>query len=177
MNIVKHKDYFNLDYLFAEERWLPWSNGGCRVSSYGRVVGIGGRILKPGPCSCGYPKVWIKENGKRKTKTVHRLVGNLFLPTRPRGMEINHIDGNKWNNHVRNLEWTTHLDNMRHASALGLMGSCKGSKNGKAKLTERQVRDIRKLEGTMTQRELGMRYGIGPSCIRMILRRKSWKHI
>lgn len=63
----------------------------------------------------GYKMVGLWSNGKRYSKTVHRLVAENFLDN-PNGYEeINHIDGNKNNNFVGNLEWCSRSENLSHA--------------------------------------------------------------
>lgn len=64
----------------------------------------------------GYYKVHLsQENGKGKTKWVHRLVAEAFLGLPVSSdLEVNHIDENKLNNHVSNLEWVTHRQNLMH---------------------------------------------------------------
>lgn len=52
--------------------------------------------------------------GTRKTRLVHRLVATAFLGAIPKGMEVNHIDGNHKNNHYSNLEIVTHKENDIH---------------------------------------------------------------
>ena len=66
-----------------------------------------GRMLKPGYTSGGYPQVSLYKNGKYRTKKVHRIVAEAFIPN-PKGfLEINHRDENKSNNELSNLEWCT----------------------------------------------------------------------
>lgn len=51
---------------------------------------------------------------------VHRLVADCYIPN-PYGKEqVNHIDGNKFNNCVWNLEWVSRSENMRRAFSTGL---------------------------------------------------------
>ena len=54
---------------------------------------------------------------KRKNYKVHRLVAKTFIPNSdPENLtEVNHKDGNKFNNKVENLEWCTSSENSIHA--------------------------------------------------------------
>ena len=45
---------------------------------------------------------------------LHRLIAMTFIPNPTKLEEVNHIDGNPYNNRVENLEWITREDNMRH---------------------------------------------------------------
>lgn len=63
---------------------------------------------------------------------VHRLVAKYFIHEIPKGMFVNHIDGNKLNNHVRNLEIVTPKENTLHAMKIGLMSGQPGESNVKA---------------------------------------------
>lgn len=48
-------------------------------------------------------------------KLVHRLVADAWLDESIIGKEVNHIDGNKYNNSVANIEFVTHSENMKAA--------------------------------------------------------------
>lgn len=52
-----------------------------------------------------------------------------------------------------------------------------GEHNGRAKLTETAVLEIRARAGTLSQRRLAEIYGIGQAQISEIVRRLSWAHI
>lgn len=114
-------------------------------------------------------------NSKKKTHLVHVLVAETFIGPRPGGdwrkIQVNHIDGNSKNNCVSNLEYVTCAENHRHAVRLGL--AYIGEKNGNAKLTAEDVRDIR----TMTAREASKKYGVHYQTARNIINRKKWKHV
>ena len=76
----------------------------------------GGRILKPSHDKDGYLHVVLCKNGKVKTKKIHRLVTETFIPN-PNGFpEVNHIDEVKTNNYVENLEWCTSKYNINHGT-------------------------------------------------------------
>ncbi len=73
------------------------------------------RQLKIHPDQDGYPKVILCKEGKTKTFFVHRLVATTFI-SNPLGLpQVNHKDGNKWNNYFENLEWCDQSHNMLHA--------------------------------------------------------------
>ena len=64
--------------------------------------------------------------GKRPRKLVASLVAMTFIGLKPKGLQINHIDGVKTNNAVKNLEYCTASENIRHAVNNGLFkASCR----------------------------------------------------
>lgn len=98
------------------ETWkeVKGTNGKYKVSSFGRVIGAYGRLLKPVLTPKGYTRVKIWYGPIYKTRMVHRIVAEAFIPRPDRKNQINHIDGDKTNNRVDNLEWCTQSENMRH---------------------------------------------------------------
>ena len=51
---------------------------------------------------------------------VHRLIALAFFDEDIEGKDVNHIDGDHWNNYLYNLEIVSHRDNIRHAWNSGL---------------------------------------------------------
>jgi hypothetical protein len=70
-----------------------------------------GKILKASVDGCGYLKVDLYANGKKKTHTIHRLLGVYFLHC-PSNKEVDHWDGDRKNNSLQNLRVVTHQQNM-----------------------------------------------------------------
>jgi len=63
----------------------------------------------------------LSHNGKIKGYYLHRIVAEHFLDNPDNLPEVNHINGDFYNNKLDNLEWISKLDNMRHASENKLM--------------------------------------------------------
>lgn len=186
----------------STENWKPVTyepfGDAYEVSSHGRVrsldrvfersnrrmLRVKGQVLSVNPSSRGYPRVTLNRNGHSKDFNVHTLVSRAFLGEPPSEMGtrhgelvVNHIDADKTNNHFANLEYITTGENLAHADALGLR-SLQGARHHKAKLSDLDVRAIRKMyaEG-MTQVQLASIYGVYQTTISLIVRRKGWKHI
>lgn len=77
----------------------------CRTKTYTRKVPE--KIYAQAIDSYGYLIVSLHLDGKKKTRTVHRLVAEAFIPNPNNLKEVNHKDENKKNNAVWNLEWCT----------------------------------------------------------------------
>lgn len=76
------------------------------------------RLLKLGHRPDGYLSVGLSKNNVTKTKTVHRLVAEAFIPN-PDNLEmVNHKDEDRTNNNVENLEWCTRAYNQIYSMNL-----------------------------------------------------------
>ena len=54
-------------------------------------------------------------DGKSRGYYLHRIVADHFISNPDNLPEVNHKDGNFYNNRADNLEWISKNDNMRHA--------------------------------------------------------------
>ncbi len=79
-----------------------------------------GRWLKSFPNDNGYLTVRVWRDNKGKTRLVHQLVAEVWVPNPHNYPHVNHMDGDKTNNHYTNLEWVTDQQNRKHAYATGL---------------------------------------------------------
>lgn len=68
--------------------------------------------------NCGYPIVNISIFGKTKCYSAHKLMWLAHNGPVPKGLEIDHIDGDKENFSISNLQLLTHKENCRKSYAL-----------------------------------------------------------
>ena len=128
--------------------------------------------------SAKYKMVCLHLNGVTVNKYVHRLVAEQYCE-RPEGCnEVDHIDGDKFNNHADNLEWVTRAENMSRAYDANLI-DCRGTNSALSKTNESDVIEMRRLWDLreMKQRELSAMFNVSISQVSAIVNRKQWKHI
>lgn len=96
-----------------KEEWKDIDGfNGYQVSNLGNIRSLlksgkyKGRILKPRQHKRRTVVVLKKEN-KRIPVDVARLVGRAFIPYEKDNLQIEHIDGNIFNNAVDNLKWSS----------------------------------------------------------------------
>lgn len=105
---------------------------------------------------------------------MHRLVAQAFLPNPDNLPCVNHLNGDGSDNRVENLEWCTQAQNAAHTAVMGR--STRGEKDAMAKLTERDVIEIRRryVPRRVSMHCLAKEYGVTQGAINLILKRKNW---
>lgn len=177
------------------EEWRPvvGYEGLYEVSSLGRVRSLDrivvfksgpkkgqkyklrGKIRKPCNDKDGTWRLPLSVNGIRKTHTVHSLVARAFLGPTPDGLVVCHGDKGRDYHAVSNLSFKTQRENLGEDRERDETSN-KGERHGYAKLTEKDVLDIRS-NSTMSPKELSAKYNVCVQHINLIIRRGVWKHI
>lgn len=117
------------------------------------------------------------EKGSYKSYLVHRLVLGTFIPNIQCKEEVNHKDGDKYNNSLVNLEWVTRSENQKHRFAV-LKHTHMGEHNTCAKLTESDVLKIIALnKNGISVHELSETFNVSKGTIYDILSGRSWVHV
>lgn len=176
------------------ELWKPIEGfPGYLISNMGRIKSLGQWVkgcsscdrflkekgLKPTKDKGGYSFVRLYKNKKNKDRTIHSLVIEHFGEPKPSPKhECNHKDGNTSNDWNTNLEWLTHSENIQHAYDNNLCSN-KGEYHYRSKLSEKEVKEIRRLyaTGKYTHKDLSIRFTVVEGTISYIINRRTWKHI
>lgn len=147
-----------------------------QISETGKLYNLKTKkFLKGSVNKLGYLVYRVSLNGFSKDLYAHRMVAETYIQ-KPIGKDcVNHKDGNKLNNCYTNLEWCSNLQNMRHAWKNGLIVANKYEKNGRSKLTEEQVKKIKKdLNNGRTAVSLAKEYEVSASTIDCIKQKRTW---
>jgi hypothetical protein len=101
---------------------LKGYEGKYSINSDGRVFSHhSNKYLKPAKHKdVRYFHVSLWSNGFGSSFYVHRLVALTWIPNPNNLPEVNHKDGDVWNNKDTNLEWVTSSENSIHVVNLGL---------------------------------------------------------
>jgi hypothetical protein len=175
------------------ETWKPIANyeGFYEVSDMGRVRSVDrvikhpkggdmikkGHVLKQNLDTTGRFHVTLFKDGKGETRQVHKLVKNTFHGPTPEGLIVRHGKRRHKCNELSNLEFGTYsqnngLDRKRDGTLL------RGEKHPLAKLTETDVRSIRRLlKAGWPQKDIAKIFGVTRYAITDIKRGKSWSHL
>jgi predicted XRE-type DNA-binding protein len=154
-------------------RDIVGNEGLYKVSNFGNVKSYHKnkvRILKP--ISVGnYLGIQLVNGRENRKFYIHRLVAQAFVENTYNKKEVNHIDGNKFNNVVTNLEWVTRTENEFHARKIGLKNQM-GENNPMCKFSDETVKEIRNLykTGKYKQSELADIFHISRMQINRIVR-------
>lgn len=121
-------------------------------------------------------RVSLVIDGHRTARAVAVAVLRAHAGMAPPGYRARHLDGDRTNNSLSNLEW--HCEPPKPYVLKGRPDG-RGENNPHHKLTEEQVREIRRAyaTGTVTLLELAQEYGTVAPNIHAIVHRRSWKHL
>lgn len=137
-----------------------------------------GKILKNQIGKRGYMVILLYKENKPKAITIHRLVCTAFNKNTENKPQVNHKDGNRFNNNSYNLEWVTQQENIKHAWENKLMNPKRGEGAGNSKLTEKNVIKIRSLlQKGKTQTKIALLFNCSGRAISDINVGRTWKHI
>ena len=75
----------------------------------------------------------------------------------------------------KHLRWATQLENMHDKFAHGT--ATRGAEIGTSKLTEDDVREIRRVGGRMRQKDIAAHFGVSRANVSIILSGKTWSHV
>mgnify|MGYP001571589834 CR=1 FL=1 len=151
------------------------------VSEHGDIMRVtagrgaqAGKVLKPYVRDDGYRMYILRVDGLSIHRRAHQLVAEAFIGAKPfPAAEVRHSDGTRTNDHFSNLSWGTSADNkadmVRHGTRM------QGESHPRARLSADDVRQIFLLrEDGLTQREIGLRFGVRQETVHKILAGKRW---
>lgn len=145
------------------------------ISTAGEIISLDGVNVKAWIAN-GYQYVKLKDiAGQFHLPSVHRLVALTYIAN-PTGLPyVCHKDDIKTHNDVSNLFWGTPADNTHDMIAKGRKVVSPGQLNGKAVLTEVQIKQIRQAPYYRgLTRVLADTYGVSMTCISLIRNNKTW---
>ena len=116
---------------------------------------------------------------KGKSHRAHRLSYSLAVWEIPVGVSVCHKCDNPACINPDHLFLGTQADNVHDCVRKGRRASKKGTNNGRSKLSEKDVKRIRKIfaEGKKNKTEISKLFGVSDTLIGLIVRRKSWPHV
>lgn len=154
------------------------------ISEYGDVR-RGSKRLRGYIDADGYVRYshLLDVDGAERVFSAHRLVAETFIGDAPSSIhEVAHNNGSRLANHYTNLRWATRKENDDDTRVHGTTRS--GVKNGRAKLSESDVTEIRLSYRKIKARELPFKvsdlaavYGIHHATLINIATGKSWSHL
>jgi predicted XRE-type DNA-binding protein len=136
-------------------------------------------LFTGGKQSQGYGMIY--DATKKGNVRAHIISYTIHVETIPKGLLVLHKCDNPWCVNPEHLFLGTHQDNVDDMRIKGrdAFGENKGEKNGQAKLTEDNVKVIKRLLSTKqyTQEQIADMFGVSRKAINMINLHQTWRHI
>lgn len=128
----------------------------------------------------GYGIIWV--GGGKRTKRAHRVSYELYKGAIPLDRMVCHRCDNRACVNPEHLCLGTNADNMsdmvRRGRSATVINPMPGEKNGRAKLTETAVRQIRELRSSgVGTKHIAAQYRIDRSTVQRIVRGEDWGHV
>lgn len=167
-----------------EEEWRPVIGWPYEASSLGRVRRSRdghctkvGKILIQSPGKKGYLRVTLSDGLKRRWSTpVHILICLTFHGPKPVGLyDAAHWNGDHLDNKASNLRWATRRENILDKERHGRLAL--GVRNGNGKITDDEVRAIRRLAKSQVARITAAQFGIHVGTVHAIVQRRWRWHV
>jgi hypothetical protein len=177
-NIEVWKDVVGFESLYEVSNIGNVNRITKKIKIKNHLVTFNGKSMIPLDNGMGYLRYKLSKNDNSKRYMAHRIVAEAFIKN-PEGKKcVNHKDGNKKNNDVSNLEWNTHSENTIHALKNGLIVRHKGENHAMAKLSNHQVKVIRrfkKIYPKVTCAYISKIFKVSGTVIERIIKNKTYK--
>ncbi len=166
-----------------EWKWVDGYEGEYAISSIGTVKSFKRNpayLMKLRLTVNGYVKICLRRPPReKKYYTIHRLVARAFIPNPENKPQVNHKNFNKTDNRIENLEWCTASENHCHIRDNNGPNSILGKLNPQAKLSEKNVLEIRKLakENPGSAYKIAKQFNVSAVNIYDIINYRTWKHL
>jgi hypothetical protein len=126
------------------------------------------------PDKKGYGFIWVNS----KNALAHRLSYKLFCGEIAKGMCVCHKCDNPGCVNPKHLFLGTQKENMADMIQKGRSNKAKGSKNGRAKLKEDDIQEIRKMiDSELTLTQIAKQFNVSQWTISRIKRGNNWSHV
>ena len=174
---------------FMEEIWIniPIFNGEYAASSLGRIKATEHydkrghlrkeKILSQQTGYFGlYKRVGLQYNKKSKNFFVHRLVYLAFKGTIPKGMQINHLNEDTFDNRPENLSLATPSENINYGTRNQRVSAKMTNGVKRSKQVQQSTLDGKPIKVWPSLAEIERELGFQKALISRVCRGDKWHH-